>query len=355
MKKIILTGGGTAGHVTPNIALLPKLQKEGFEIHYIGSRNGMEKKIIEDLGIKYYGISSGKLRRYMDIKNFTDAFRIVKGLAEAILLINKIKPNIVFSKGGFVTVPVIMGASFKKVPVIIHESDITPGLANKIAMPFSKVVCTSFPETVKSIPKGKGICTGSPIREELLTGKKENGLKICGFHKEKPVIMVMGGSLGSVKMNHFVRECLEELLLKFQIIHLCGKGNIDENLKNKKGYIQFEYISNELPHMMQASEIIISRAGSNSIFEFLVLEKPSILIPLSKNASRGDQILNAESFQKQGFCEVIEEENLDSQGLLKQIENVYNNRETYKEKMKNASTSKGVDEIMNIIRKNINK
>ena len=235
MKKIVLTGGGTAGHVTPNLALIPALKQQGYDIIYIGSEQGMEKGLIEKANITYYGIPTGKLRRYLSAKNITDIFRVVSGIKQATALIKKIKPDIVFSKGGFVAVPVVLGAKFNKVPVIIHESDMTPGLANRIAMPFAKKVCTTFPETLEYITKGKGVNTGTPIRKELFEGKKEKGLKICGFTEQKPIIMMMGGSLGSVKINVQLRGALPTLLNDFQLVHICGKGNFDKKLENKKG------------------------------------------------------------------------------------------------------------------------
>ena len=261
VKKIVLTGGGTAGHVTPNLALIPALKKEGYEIIYIGSQEGIEKTLIEKVEIPYYAISTGKLRRYLSAKNITDVFRVASGIKEATALIKKLKPDIVFSKGGFVAVPVVLGAKVNGVPVIIHESDITPGLANKIAMPFAKKVCTTFPETLQYVPKGKGVNTGTPIRKELFEGKKQKGLELCGFTQEKPIVMVMGGSLGSVKINIQLRGALETVLKEFQLVHICGKGNIDKTLEHKRGYKQFEYLSEELPHIFAMADVIVSRAG----------------------------------------------------------------------------------------------
>lgn len=201
MKRIILTGGGTAGHVTPNIALIPELQKRGFEIHYIGSKTGIEKELIGNFDIPYYGISSGKLRRYFDVKNFTDPFRILKGYSEARKAIKQIKPDVIFSKGGFVTVPVVKAASRLKVPCVLHESDISPGLANRLCIPSATAVCANFPETIRNLPENKAHLTGTPIRQELFTGNRLNGLDFCGFTANKPVILVIGGSLGSVRVN----------------------------------------------------------------------------------------------------------------------------------------------------------
>ena len=299
MKKIILTGGGTAGHVTPNIALLPGLREADFDITYIGSYNGIEKQLLKEQKIPYYGISSGKLRRYFDIKNFSDPLKVIKGFGQSIRLMRKLKPDIVFSKGGFVSVPVILAAKFCHVPSIIHESDLTPGLANKLAIPNAAKVCCNFPETLKYLPEEKAVLTGSPIRSELLTGNKENARRLCGFTKEKPVLFIVGGSSGSKFINDTIRGLLPELLKTYQVIHMCGKGNIEAALDRTAGYKQFEYIGKELNDIFALADLVISRAGANSICELLALHKPNILIPLSANASRGDQILNAQSFEKQ--------------------------------------------------------
>ena len=349
MKRIILTGGGTAGHVTPNIALLPRLKELGYDIQYIGSYTGIEKELIEPFGIPYHGISSGKLRRYFSVRNFTDPFRVLKGFREAHKLIRQLKPDVIFSKGGFVSVPVVLAGKRCKVPVIIHESDMTPGLANKIAIPSAAKVCCNFPETLKSLPKGKAVLTGSPIRQELLSGNKIAAMDMCHFTSDKPVILVIGGSLGAVAVNNAVREALPELLKDFQIIHLCGKGKMDESLKDVEGYCQFEYIKNELRNLFALSDIVISRAGANAICELLALHKPNLLIPLSANASRGDQILNARSFERQGFSLVLEEEQLTKETLLNAVKTLYENRTTFINSMKNSGQQDSIGTIISLI------
>ena len=349
MKRIILTGGGTAGHVTPNIALLPRLKELQYDIHYIGSYNGIEKELIEQFGIPYHGISSGKLRRYFSVQNFTDPFRVLKGLGEAKRLIKILDPDVIFSKGGFVSVPVVMAGKGKKVPVIIHESDMTPGLANKLALPSATKVCCNFPETLEHLPEGKAVLTGSPIRQELLTGDKDAARKMCGFTDEKPVILVIGGSLGAVAVNEAVRAALPELLKQFQIIHLCGKGKVDHSLKEIKGYCQFEYIKNELRDLFALADVVISRAGANAICELLALRKPNLLIPLSARASRGDQILNAHSFERQGFSLVIEEEQLTNATLLDAVHNLYENREQFINAMHNSGQQDPIATIIGLI------
>ncbi len=354
MKKIILTGGGTAGHVTPNLALLPSLQKEEFEVRYVGSYNGIERRLIEETGIPYDGISSGKLRRYFDIKNFSDPLRVLKGYAEALKIIKKFKPDVVFSKGGFVAVPVVLAARHHKIPVIIHESDMTPGLANKICIPSAKKVCCNFPETLKYLPEDKAVLTGSPIREELLSGDRLAGLQYTHLSSSLPIILVIGGSLGSVTVNQAVRSILPELLEHFQIIHICGKGNLDESLIGKEGYVQYEYVDKPLRHLLAAADLVLSRAGANSICEILALRKPNILIPLSAAASRGDQILNANSFAKQGFSTVLEEEALTGESLLQAITETYKNRQAFIDKMAESQLNNAVSTIINLIDECIN-
>lgn len=355
MKHIVLTGGGTAGHVTPNIAMIPRLKELGYKISYIGSYDGIEKKLIEELDIPYYGISSGKLRRYFDVKNFTDPFKVMKGLFEAKKLMKQLKPHVVFSKGGFVTVPVVIAASRKKIPTFIHESDMTPGLANKLSIPFATKVCCNFPETVSHLPADKAVLTGTPIRQELLTGNPEKALEFTGFTPAKPVILIIGGSLGAAAVNDAVRAILPELLKEFQVIHLCGKDKLDESLKGTKGYVQYEYIKKELADLFALSSIVISRAGANAICELSALNKPNLLIPLSARASRGDQILNARSFERLGYSKVLEEEEITNEVLLDAIHDLYKNRETYITAMSSSKHKDSIEQIVQLFEKAVAK
>jgi UDP-N-acetylglucosamine--N-acetylmuramyl-(pentapeptide) pyrophosphoryl-undecaprenol N-acetylglucosamine transferase len=355
MKKIILTGGGTAGHVTPNLALVPKLKEAGFDICYVGSYNGMEKDLVQKANIPYRGISSGKLRRYFDVKNFTDPFRVIKGFSEAKKIMKEYKPDVLFSKGGFVTVPVVLAAKKYKVPIVSHESDMTPGLANKITLSSCTRICCNFPETLNYLPSDKAVLTGCPIRGELLTGNRLEGLKLTGFNSDKPILLIIGGSLGSVKVNQAVREILPRLIEDYQVVHLCGKGNLDETLTNMPGYVQYEYMSDPLKHLFAMADIVISRAGANAICELLALKKPALLIPLSAAASRGDQILNANSFKKQGFSEVLEEEQLSATTLYEAVTNLYKNRNQYIEKMQESNQSDAVSMIVDMLSELANK
>ena len=351
MKTIVLTGGGTAGHVTPNLALLPALGEAGYRAVYIGSKDGIEKKLAEAAGLEFYGISAGKLRRYLAVKNVTDAFRVVKGMADAVSVIRRVRPDVVFSKGGFVSEPVCLAARLCGVPVVIHESDMTPGLANRLSFPFCKAACVSFPETLKRLPRhlsgDKAVLTGEPIRRELLSGDKEKGRGLCGFGGGKPVALFVGGSSGSARMNEQIRAALDELLITFDVVHLCGRGNAADI--QKKGYAQFEYLNEELPHVLALADVVASRAGSGAIFELLALRKPMLLIPLSKNASRGDQIQNARYFQRQGFAMLLYEEDMTAQTITDELRSVYANRACYTANMRKAALPDAVGAVVEVI------
>lgn len=348
MKKMVLTGGGSAGHVTPHLALLPKLNNLGWDLHYIGTHQGIERELIGDQ-MPYYPISAGKLRRYFDLKNFIDPFRVLKGWAQAYGILRRLRPQVVFSKGGFVSVPVAMAAKLLKIPVILHESDMTPGLANKLALPFATHICVTFPETLKHLPAEKASLTGNPIRDELFSGHRQEGLKICGFRGQKPVLLVMGGSLGAVEINEALRESLPKLLPTYHVIHLCGKGNVDATLTSQVGYRQFDYVGAELPHLMAAADFVVSRAGANSLFELLALKKPNLLIPLSRAASRGDQILNARSFAQQGFSLVLEEEELSNDTLVQNLEKLRVKASELVKAMESSRLKDSSGEIIKII------
>ena len=346
MKKIVLTGGGTAGHVNPHFALIPHLQKSGWEIHYIGTHDGIERELIEP-HLPYNPISAGKLRRYFDVKNLSDPFRVLKGIAEAYRVLRRIRPRVVFSKGGFVSVPVTVAAWLLRIPVILHESDLTPGLANKLSLPFASELCLTFPDSLKYV-KGKGTVTGTPIRAELLAGQKSEGLRLCGFAEDVPVLLVMGGSQGAGVFNQVIRENLPVLAERYQIIHLCGKGNLDQAVKHPR-YCQVEYAKEELAHLLAATDFVLSRAGANAIFELLALAKPHVLVPLSKKASRGDQILNAASFARQGFSLVIQEEELNLQSLLDNLTRLEENKEQFIAAMQASQVKDGTQNVLRVI------
>ncbi|SFA71475.1 MULTISPECIES: undecaprenyldiphospho-muramoylpentapeptide beta-N-acetylglucosaminyltransferase [unclassified Bacillus (in: firmicutes)] len=345
-RKIVFTGGGSAGHVTPNMAIMNELDKNKWDIQYIGSKNGIEKELIEKLNVPYHAISSGKLRRYMSFENIKDIFKVAKGCFEARSIIKKIKPDLIFSKGGFVSVPVIVAASSLKIPIYIHESDMTPGLANKISQRFASKIFTSFEEAKLHFPSEKTMVIGSPIRNEILKGSAQKGRAFLGFHDKSPILTIMGGSLGAKKINETVRASLDDLESQFQIVHLCGKDNLDASLLSRARYKQYEYVHDELSDILAATDFIITRGGSNAIFEFLALRKPMMIIPLSKNQSRGDQILNAKAFEEKGYAIKLEEENLDSVALLDGLKNLMDNSDHMKEAMAASNQSNALNVLV---------
>lgn len=348
MKRLVLTGGGTAGHVTPHLALIPHLEAEGCELHYIGTADGIERELIPSR-IPYYPIAAGKLRRYFDWRNFTDPFRVLQGIAQAWRILRDIRPAAIFSKGGFVTVPVAAAGWMLGIPVLLHESDYSPGLANRISLRFAKKICLTFPESLQFVPKTKAVVTGTPIRGELRKGSREEGLKLCGFSPSRTTLLVMGGSLGSQAINAVIREALPKLAPEYQVIHLCGKGNLEPGLSSRT-YYQFEYVTDELPHLLAAADYVVSRAGANSIFELLSLRKPNLLVPLSRQASRGDQILNAQSFAKQGFSVVVEEEDFNVSSLLEALGELRNNRDKYVQAMAASGLGDGTTNVLREIK-----
>ena len=353
MLKILFTGGGTAGHVTPNVALINRIKelRPDAEIYYVGSEKGIENDIIGKLpDVKYYAIPTGKMRRYLSIENLKDIFRVQKGYRHAKKLVKEIQPDVLFSKGGYVAVPVVAAAGRKKVPVLSHESDITPGLANMISLRHAKKVCTTFPDTLKRIPGKRGIFTGTPIRKELYAGSETRAKELLSFD-DKPVILVMGGSIGSVAINNAIRNNLKKLTEKYNIIHLCGKGRLSEEPEHisNPSYRQFEFVSEELPDYLALADIIVSRSGANAIHEFLALKKPMLLIPLPSSASRGDQLLNAESFRQRGIARVLQEENINEETLSAAVDELYASREELIENMSREANIDGTEKIANLI------
>ena len=348
-KKIVLTGGGTAGHVTPNLALVPYLQKEGYDLHYVGSVDGLEKKLIEDYGLPYFGIETGKLRRYFDPKNFTDPFRVIRGYRQSVAFLKEYQPDIIFSKGGYVSVPVTRAAGKLHIPTIIHESDMTPGLANKLCFGVANRICCNFPETMNMLPSSKAVLTGTPIREELFRGDREQGLALCGFSGDKKVLLIMGGSQGAASVNKAVLDNLQKLLEHFQIIHICGQGKMDNLRLTMDDYKQFEFVTDDLAHLLAAADVVVSRAGANAICELVALKKPNILVPLPKEQSRGDQILNAASFEKQGFSKMIADDML-ADVIVGEALKVCEESDKYIAAMEKSSQINAIPMILDMIR-----
>ena len=349
MKKIVLTGGGTLGHVTPHLSLIPHLQKAGYEIHYIGTEKGMEAEKIRSVpGVTYHAVKSGKLRRYFDWKNFTDPFRVLAGMIQSAALMGKIKPDVVFSKGGFVAVPVVFGAWLNRIPVLCHESDLTPGLANKLCKPFAKRFATTFPECAAALGD-KAEMTGTPLRPELFCGSRAKGLSLLNFDGTKPVLMMMGGSSGAQAVNAALRASLPEITKEFDVAHICGKGNLDESLKGTPGYTQVEFLDADLPDALAACDLVLSRAGANALCEFQALAKPLLLVPYPKGASRGDQILNAQSLEKRGLCHVLLQENMTAETLTAALRKTWAERESLIAAVKAAPPADGTKRVLELI------
>ena len=349
MKKIVLTGGGTLGHVTPHLALIPHLKEKGYEIHYVGTEKGMEAAKIQSVpGVTYHAVKSGKLRRYFSWQNFIDPFKVLAGAVQSAALMGKIKPDVVFSKGGFVAVPVVFGAWLNRIPVVCHESDLTPGLANKLCKPFARRFATTFPECAKALGD-KAEMTGTPLRPELFTGSRAKGLSLFGFDGSKPVLMMMGGSSGAQAVNKALRDALPQLAGKFDVAHICGKGNLDPALENTPGYTQVEFLDADLPDALAACDLVLSRAGANALCEFQALGRPLLLVPYPKGASRGDQILNAQSYEKRGLCRVLLQENMTAETLVAALESTWADREALTAAVKAAPPADGTKRVLELI------
>jgi UDP-N-acetylglucosamine--N-acetylmuramyl-(pentapeptide) pyrophosphoryl-undecaprenol N-acetylglucosamine transferase len=350
MPTILLTGGGTAGHVTPNLALIERLQADHWQIEYIGSHTGIEKQLISTKQIPYHSIATGKLRRYFSLRNLTDPLKISLGILQSWFILKKIKPDVVFSKGGFVAFPVVVAAWLWRIPIVIHESDLTPGLANKLSFPFASKICITFPESQRYMKHpAKVILAGTPIRRQFFRADAKRGRAFCGFAEEKKIILIMGGGSGSTLINQAVRQIITALTKDFYVVHLCGKGKVDEKLKQMAGYVQFDYLEEELFDIMAAADLVISRSGANALWELIALKKIHILIPLSKKASRGDQIVNAAYFEKLGISKVIPEEQLNGEKLLEAIIDINQNRERFQKARANYEYRDGTEMIYNLL------
>lgn len=349
MKRIVLTGGGTAGHIAPNLALLPALRRDGWEIHYIGAKDSLEEKLIsQEQDVTFHSVQVGKLRRYRSIRNLSDPFRVVAGTFQAAHLLRKLKPLVVFAKGGFVSVPVVAGARLAGVPSVLHESDFSPGLANRMCIPLSRHICTAFPETAKTLGD-KAVYTGLPVRPALLAGDAKRGLFMCGFSGKRPVLLMMGGSQGAAAINQALRAALDKITDRFDVVHLCGEGNLDPTLANRRGYFQMAYATDELADLFAITDVVLSRAGAGAIFEFLALQVPALLIPLPTNASRGDQIENAKYFSDKGFLAMLPQAEMTPETLTQAIFDVYARRSAYSLRIKQADMSGATERVLRVI------
>ncbi|WP_054025647.1 undecaprenyldiphospho-muramoylpentapeptide beta-N-acetylglucosaminyltransferase [Bacillus sp. FJAT-28004] len=349
-NTIVLTGGGTAGHVSGNLVLIPKCEEENWDIHYIGSEQGIERKLVSDYKVvTYHPISTGKLRRYLAWENVIDVFRVVRGIFQAYRLIKKLKPHVIFSKGGFVAVPVVLGARLNKVPIVIYEPDLNMGLANKISYPFAATICTAFKETAANLPDSKAVYTGPILQKNLKSENIQRALNACGFTSEKPVLLIMGGSLGADSINQMVKTTRHELLNTFQMVHICGKGKVDHTL-SMPGYKAFEFVSGELADLLAIADVVVSRAGSNSIMELLALQKPMLLIPHTRGGSRSGQLMNAQYFEQAGFAELLLQEQMTAQSFIKAIGHLFENRSIYADNMNTQENGEGAPKIMELIK-----
>lgn len=342
---VCLTGGGTAGHVTPHFALLPGMQKRGWRPFYIGS-SGIEKSLVEGQGIPFHAIATGKLRRYFSLKNFLDIFKVGFGCVQALSVLLRMRPDVVFSKGGFVAVPVAAAAWLLRIPVVSHESDYTPGLATKIIAKFARIVYT-FPDTKKYLP-ATAVQVGTPIREELFRGDKAKGLKFCGFDSAEtiPTYLFMGGSQGAQRINESLREMLPDLVKEARVIHLAGAGKLLD-FQNPR-YKGFEFVKDELKDLFAAADFVVSRSGANSIFELLAVNKPMLLIPL-EIGSRGDQVVNAASFEKNGWAMILRETELNAETLRSAMKGLASRAETMRAKQREYSSREASERVLGVL------
>jgi len=334
---IAITGGGTGGHIFPNISIVEELKIRGEKnIVWIGEKGGKEELFAKKLNIPFYGIKAGKIRRYFSLKNFSDLFLVVLGFFQSLFLLSKLKPKLLFSKGGFVSIPPAFAARVLRVPVLTHESDINPGLANRLISKASYAVCTSFKETSPYFPGKRVFYTGNPVRKVIKDGNSKRGKIFLGFKEDLPFVMVVGGSLGAQSINNTIYKIVDNYDLPFNLVHQCGRGNLNNTFIKIKKYRQYEFLGKEIGDVMAVSTLIISRAGAGALYEISYLGKPSILIPLSKTASRGEQVDNAKFFEENGASIVILNDDLNEKILFKTVCNLLENKNTLVEMGKKA-------------------
>ncbi len=344
---VVVTGGGSAGHVTPALAVAEVLRSRGATVSFVGGRSGLEEAIVAPRGLPYFGITGGKLRRYFSIENLIDAGRVLLGMWQAWRLLGRLRPDVVFSKGGFVAFPVVLAGWLRGVPVVVHESDFSPGLANRLSRPFTRVICTSFADTSIEAFDGEVVHTGSPVRRELMEGEASRGRELLGFDDTRPILLVTGGSLGAVDLNRAVAEALPQLLTRWQVVHVCGSARALPPAR--PGYAPFAYVDAGWGDMLACADLVVSRAGANAVFELLALRKLQLLVPLPATASRGDQIENAAYARSQGYCEVLRNEALTGDALVQALDALWAGRERFAQRLSTFHSPAAAERVAGII------
>lgn len=350
-KCLVFTGGGTLGHVMPNLPLIKHYQQENYGIHYIGSQKGEERSFIEARQINYYPIRTGKLRRYFDWQNFLDVFNVSIGIIQSFLVLLKLRPKVLFSKGGYVALPVVVAAWLLRIPIVIHESDRTPGLTTRLSKRFAKHICVSFQHAAQYFDANKVEWTGLPVRTAIFNASREKGLAIAGFSGKRPILLVFGGSLGAEFLNELIRKNLTtDWLAKFDVVNICGVGKVAPDLQHAN-YKQFERLGEEFLDVMQAADLVLTRGGATSLFELLAMKKPHVIIPLSKAVSRGDQVHNARYFADLKVSSFIEEEEANWKRVQLLLEQTYQNCTTLKANMEQLEFAQATQKVIGVINK----
>ena len=331
MIRAVVTGGGSAGHVVPTLPIIEALQARNWDVAFIGSDSGLEEGLVSPLGISYFGVRPGKLRRYWSLENLVDAFRVPVSILQVFRILGRVQPDVVFSKGGFVAFPVVVAAWLRRIPVVAHESDLSPGLANRLTLPFTASLCVNFDAT--RVGGRRVIHTGTPVRKSLLYGDRARGLAATGFSGDRPILTVVGGSLGAERLNLVVRDALPGLTDVFDVLHVCGAGKVDSSYVDTRGYEQRDFVGGEWGDILAASDLVVSRSGANSLYELLVLRKPNLLVPLPALASRGDQIQNAAYAESAGFSMVVAEADLTPELLVERVIALHRDSFSWRERL----------------------
>lgn len=327
---MLLSGGGTAGHVLPHTAVVEalrrELKQEPLELLYVGSAHGIERTLVERWGWPYATIPVGKLRRYWDWRHITDPFKIVAGFFKSLWIVRRFRPEVMFSKGGYVSVPVMLAAWCWRVPIVLHDSDTRPSLTTRWMGRLAKTVCLAHPEASKRLSQRmqqKIVVTGLPLRSEIFEGDKARARTLTGLRGTTPVLLVMGGSLGAESLNKVVEQALPKLLETHQVIHLSGPGKQNPDLRKNppKGYVTFEYLEEALPDVYALADVVLTRGGANALAELEALGKSLIIVPLGTEASHGDQVENARRLESMNRAQVIPQDRCTTEVLMKALKN----------------------------------